>query len=235
MLESLLGLLESPPEDTGNVIFLYDPVTNTELMGTNPTIVLSGGAVADAANPIDGRSSLSFPSTSAGLLITFATPLNLQGKNWTVEWSSKNTTAAASYAHEFSLLSSTAGTGVLSRYGDQGFQNRLHFGTSFGVANNTWAPAITKANATNVLNHYALVCKDGQIKIFCNGLQQSLARGTTTVYNLQSFTPQDSLANITRLRLGFEASSTPAVTGYHGRIRISDFARYSRSYTYVPF
>lgn len=234
MIEYLLFPNGDFKEDTGNVLFLFDTATATDLIGSTPSVTYIGTAAIDPAYTIDGVATVNFPATTAGMNITFQTPMNLQGKNWTIEWSSINTNVPTGYAMEFGMTTPTAGIGIWGRWGDAGFGNRIHFGTSLSVANNTWAPPLTKANTVNTLNHWALSCKNGQIRVFCNGQIQILARGTSGTYNLPSFPPMDNISSLTKITLGWQASSVPALLGHHGRIRISDFARYTRSYVVAP-
>lgn len=235
MMECLLLPNSGFQEDTGNVLFLLDTATGTDLMGSTPTVQYASAAAIDPSYLIDNVATVNFPSTSAAMTVTFQTPLNLQGRDWTLEWSSINTNNPTGYGWEIGLASTTAGIGVWARWGDAGYVNRLHFGTSFAAANNTWGIPLNKAAAQNTLSHFAMSCKDGQIRVFRNGTLLPLARGVGSTYDNPSFPPLDNISNLTRLVLGWQNSSNPAMVGHHGRVRISDFARYTRSYTHVPF
>lgn len=218
-----------------DIALLWDFGQGKDLNGTSATIAVSGGSVVDTTNTIDGNPTLSFPNTSASATITFQTPLDFSGKDFTIEWSSYNTAAASAYANELCLYSGAGSTGILSRWGDSGFGNRLQFGNSFSAAATCWNMNFTKAQSVNVLCYYAIVCKDGFISIYRNGIKQALANGTGASYTAQGYTAQASFGDLRAVRIGFLSSSVPAMTGRHGRIRISKNALYTANYTPVPF
>jgi hypothetical protein len=227
MIEALLQHSGPFREDTGNVLFLFDPETGTDLMGSTPTVAYTNSAGPDAF-AIRGKPTYALPNTNAGLTITLATPLNLQGKNWTLEWSTYNTGAFSAYAWELGLVNASAG--IQARYGNSGFGSRLQVGTNFRTVGAAWNPPVSNASTLNVLKEYALVCKNNAISMFVDGKKQKFANGTGSVYNTDSFAPADDLSGLTRIIAGFQGSTVPAVISKHGRIRISDFARYTRDY-----
>ncbi|MNG12194.1 hypothetical protein D3C84_957910 [compost metagenome] len=130
---------------------------------------------------------------------------------------------------------SGAGTnGLLSRHASAGFGNRIQFGTIFAQLADCWNIAATKASTTDVLNRYALVCKDGQITAFRNGIKQLLANGTGSTYNTASI-PSTGLTDLRAIRLGWLNSTVVARIGRHGRIRITAEALYTDDYTPEAF
>jgi hypothetical protein len=236
MYEALLAGGSLPVEDTGDVLFLYDPVTATDLSGLGTVTNNTGGAIADAGYLIDGQGSMQYPTVAAKQVMTFAAPLNLSAINWTLEWSSINDTAPTAYALEFSMTSSTAGRGLFFRYGDSGFLDRLHLGDNTASAPaDCYNTQFTKAALVSNLSRWAFVCKNGQIFIYRNGQRLPLAKGAANgTYIMQTITPT-ALINITSLIFGdSNGSSVRAVPGHHGRVRLSNFARYTRNYTPGP-
>ena len=220
-------------EEAGQTIFLYDPETNTDLAGSGATITLIGAAVKDDTI-INGHKTLSIPTTASGFRAVFSTPLNLQGKNWTLEWSFYNTSSAASYAPELTINSSTAGTGILSRWGDAGFGNRLQLGGRFSTAPECWSPPVLKSTSLNSEVNMALSCKDGIIHVFRNGVKVAMANGTSGTYNYQTYPVGANLSNLINLTAGYIGSGSAAQTGYRGRIRLSLGGRYTRNYPLAP-
>ncbi|WDS62038.1 hypothetical protein [Pseudomonas phage D6] len=233
MFEQLMSKAVLAEEEQGQTIFLYDPETNTDLMGSNSVITLYGtAALSDTI--INGHKSLALPSTASGFKAVFPTPIDLQGKNWTLEWSFYNTTAAGAYASE-TCLNTGSGTGILSRWGDSGFGNRLQLGVRFSAVTDCWNPAMTKASSVNTEINMALSCKAGLVTVFRNGVKQGLANGTGGTYGAQTFPVSSvSLASLANLTIGYAGGGQPSQLGYHGRVRLSLGGRYTRNYTVVP-
>jgi hypothetical protein len=235
MLELLMAKPRSQDEiPTPDVLFLWDPVQATDLMGSAATIAYVGTGTVDPAYLIDGVGTISFPATSAGATITFETPLDFTGMDWTIEWSSFNTNAPTTYASEFAMYSGLTGNGILARYGDTGFGHRLQFGNKFAAATDAYNINANKTGLANTLNRYALVCKSNVITVFRNGVKQPLANGTGGVYNLAGFAA-GAVTDLRAIRLGYLNSSVPALLGNHGRIRICRNALYTNNYTPTPF
>ncbi|WDS62036.1 hypothetical protein [Pseudomonas phage D6] len=238
MFESLLSAGGIVHQDTGDVIFLYDPDTNQDLSGNGAVSVLSGGAVRSDTQLVDGLPSLSLPTVAAKQLITFPTPLNLRDTNWTLEWSSFCSTVPSAYANDLILDSNGPTTGALyTRYGDSGFGNRFVVSDLRGSANPalTRPIAYTKAALQNQLVHWALVQAEGNIFVYKDGIRQMLAGGaSSTTYNIQS-TTAINIESVYQIRAGdANGSSVRASPGYKGRIRLSNYARYRSNYTPQP-
>lgn len=239
MIEHLLNLGTSVPAETGNVIFLYDPVTNTDLVGGSSTSTLSGGAVADATILINGQPTLKFPTVAAKQVVSFPTDLNLTTGNWTLEYSFINNTAPADYANDFIMYSRSGGSGVglYTRFGDSGFLNRWNLSDPRGATNpNLTQPLpFTKTTLVGLTTNVALVCIAGLIKVYVNGTVQLMAVGAGSgVYNQPTFTAQ-GMDKIYQFGIGdVNGGTVRAVPGNRGRIRISNFARYKSNYTPGP-
>lgn len=240
MIEQLLTLANNKPPYVGNVLMLYDPETNTDLSGNGAVSTLYTGMAATDAYLIDGFKTLVKPTSSARQLITFPTPLNLSTHDWTLEWQEYNTEQppAGDYRNEIILDSNVSGRGLYARYGDGGFASRMYLGDPTGSAdpNKTWPTQFTKASLLNSLSHWAIVQYNSNIYLFRNGIRQMLAFGYgVSTYDKPYMTTQP-LAGIYQMRLGAAAASTTVkgVVGYQGRIRLSDWARYTSNYTPKP-
>lgn len=236
MLELLMSAgkaAEGIPE--ADVIFLWDPTEARDLIGSAATITLIGATSIDPDYQIDGVNTMLFPGTTSGATITFETPLVLNGLDWTIEWSAINAAAASSYANEFAMYSGVTGNGMLARWGDAGFGNRLQFGNKFAAAADCFNIALSKAGSVGQLSRFALVCKNSVVSVFRNGIKQSLAVGTGSTYNQASFPAGTALTDLRAIRLGWLSSSVPTNASRHGRIRISKNALYTTNYTPQPF
>lgn len=227
----------SPPE-TGDVIFLYDPVTNTDLAGGPSVSTLSGGAIADETILINGQPTLKFPTTAAKQVIAFPTDLNLVTGNWTLEYSFINNTVPANYANDLVMYSRTggAGVGLYTRFGDLGFGHRWLLSDPRGAADPkvTQPLPYTKTSLAGLTTNVALVSIAGVVKVYVNGSLTLMALGNDgNSYTLPTFTPQ-GMDKIYQLGIGWVNSTVQAVPGNRGRIRLSNFARYKSNYTPGP-
>uniref|UniRef100_A0AB39CCS2 Tail fiber protein n=1 Tax=Pseudomonas phage RVTF4 TaxID=3236931 RepID=A0AB39CCS2_9VIRU len=234
MNELLLATGEEFQEDEGTTIFLYDPETESDLMGVVHTYTKYGTVTPDDLE-INGHKTLKLGTNVSGMQITFATPFNLQDKDWTLEWSFRNTVSAGTaYATELTLPSAVAGQGILSRWGDTGFGNRLQVGGSMGAVNSIWNPPISKAASLNVDTNMALSCKNGRVSVFRNGVLQMLANGTGGVYNTPNYPVGANLSSLAYMQINSSGSGMINQLGNRGRIRLSLGARYTRNYTIKP-
>lgn len=238
MIEQMLNPGVLLPEDTGDVIFLYDPVTNTDLIGGPAVSTLSGGAIADSTILINNQPTLKFPTTNAKHVITWPTDLNLAIGNWTLEWSFINDSTPAAYGNDLVMYSRSGGSGVgvYMRFGNTGFGNRYFMSDPRGAVDQTLTQPLPIANSslTGVTTNIALVSIQGVIRIYVNGVAQMMALGVSTnTYDRPSMIAQ-GMDKIYSIGLGWAVSAVPAVPGHRGRIRLSNFARYRRSYTPGP-
>jgi hypothetical protein len=238
MFESLLSSGHPGAAETGDVVFLYDPVTNTDLVGGPAVTTLSGGAVADETILINGQPTLKFPSVTAKHVITFPTDLNLVQGNWTLEWSFINNSAPTAYANDFVMYSRTggAGVGLYTRFGDGGFLNRWVLSDPRGAATPSLTQPLpfTKAALVGLTTNVALVSIAGVIRVYVNGVATMMALGNgSTNYNQPTFIAE-GMDKIYAFGLGDVNSTVRAVPGNRGRIRLSNFARYKSNYTPGP-
>lgn len=240
MIEHLLinaGSVSLP--ETGDVIFLYDPVTNTDLAGGPSVSTLSGGAVSDETILINGQPTLKFPTVAAKQVIAFPTDLDLTQGNWTLEWSFINDTSPTAYANDLVMYSRTgaSGVGVYTRFNDSGFGNRYCLSDSRGASNPGLVQPLpyTKAQLVGTLMNMALVSIAGVIKVYVNGVYTMTALGNASnVYNQPTFTAT-GMDKIYQLGIGdVNGGTVRAIPGNRGRIRLSNFARYKSNYTPGP-
>jgi hypothetical protein len=89
------------------------------------------------------------------------------------------------------------------RLGDGGFGSRLQFSFYAAVLGANWSSQYNRTTFQGGWRHVALVREAGKARFYVNGLQQSLASGTSSTYNVTS--PDVStyiLKNITKLTFG---------------------------------
>lgn len=239
MLEILLASRGGgEPEPTGDVLFLYDPATNKDLISNTVVGALRTATTVDTLVTLDGQPTVKFGSTAAGAIITLPTPINLEAlAEWTVEWSSRPTSMSSSYMNEIFLdLLNTAGYPLGCRWADGGYGNRLQFNISNFANSNLWRPPVDKSAALNKENRWAMVYKGGQVKVYRDGVKQMLAAGTNGGTGTQDFISKTQpFFTVAKIYIGWYNGTNVAFIGNMGRIRISAFARYLGNYSPKPF
>ena len=239
MIETLFMIADSTPIPTGDVLFLYDPATNKDLISDTICGALKGSTSVDATFQIDGYDTLKFAAASAGAVLTFPTALSLNSMTeWTIEWSSRPTTIGSAYFTELFLDTVPAsGIPLGCRWTDSGYGDKMQFNAADFNNLRLWRAAETKASAVNKLTRYSMVYKGGAIRVYKDGVLQMLANGVEGGSSTsQTFIPKTQawpvFANLT---LGWFNAGNTAWLGNFGRIRISNFARYLANYTPAPF
>lgn len=220
-----------PP--TGDVIFLFDPASGKDEVTDQFCITMANGLAIDTSYLIDNKPTLKFTGASNQGLITLPQAINFDTlDDWTIEWSSRPTSFITNYANELFLdITNTQGYPIGCRWGDSGYGNRLQFNISNWANANIGQPPVNKASVVNKVNRWAMVFRNAQLRIYKDGVLQSLAFGTSTSYTQDYLAKSGTLITATKLYLGYFNSINQAWLGNFGRIRISNFARYLDSYT----
>lgn len=237
MLEAMLLTKKEVPIPPTGATFLWDPVLQQDLYGSGATIAYIGGGTANTDYLIDGQGTFNLPTTSSGFTITLASPLDLSGGDWTVEWSTLNTVNNGNYGTDIAIDSGFPGSakGVQARWSDTGFGNRVQFSTIFQQVTDCWNASLTKVTSLNTLQRFAMVCKNGQVSVFINGVKQMLANGTGGTYTAASFAAAPAnLKDLKSIKIGWQNSTVQAMISRHGRIRITQSALYTTDYTPGP-
>jgi len=103
--------------------------------------------------------------------------------DFTIEiWFYVTTSDTTSYRHIWT------GGAPRMRFGDTGFGNRLQIGIDTGIINGCFNISLTKALALNTWRHVIWTRTAGVNRLYLGSVQQNLAQGTSTTYNLTSFT-----------------------------------------------
>lgn len=240
MLESLLSTnqIAQPPDLTP--IFLFDPETNTDLINNNATVTTSGATV-DTAYLIDGHPTVKLTATTNYLLISIPTPIELDVGDLTVEWSCRATSFQADkYDGEFTGLTTTSKNFAV-RWTDTGYGRLLQTIIGGVVSAATfWRIQPPKENVAGALRRMAIVFKGGIITIFKDGYPQQItnwddAGNASKRVTQANFPKETGLGRLSSIRLGYVGTNNPAAPSNLGRIRISNYARYTGAYTPAPF
>jgi hypothetical protein len=236
MIELLGGTKAEEPQ-TGDVLFLYDPATNKDLISDTVVGAIKTATEVDPAVLIDGQSTLKTSSVNSGVLITLPTALDLETmQNWTLEWSSIWNAYQSGYATElFMDITNTAGFPIGCRWTDGGYQERNQFNASDWNNARIWRPSSTKTQVIGQLNRWALVRKGSYFFVMLNGVRQLLENGTVNGTKQSLFNKTQALPTVTKMYLGYFNATNRCYPGNFGRIRFSNFARYVGDYTPQPF
>jgi len=241
MIECLLPtpqVVEQPPDLPG--VFLFDHETRTDLINNNATVSLSGATV-DTTYLIDGHPTTKLPSITSYLLITFPNPLELDNSDWTLEWSCMATAFQATrYDGEMRGLTTT-GKALISRWTDSGYGSQLQSFVGGGATEDLlWRIPGSKQSVVNQLRRMALVCKQGVVTVFKDGVPQKVTNwnivgGSGNQVTRNNFNKETVVGKLSSIRLGWISTTAPAAISNVGRIRFSDYARYIFPYTPTPF
>lgn len=229
------------PKIDPNVLFMYDPATNTDLVTGLTCGTKLNGVSVDSNTPIDGQPTVKMAATNQGVTIAFPTPIDLNGlAEWTIEWASLPTSINASYANELTLLDAggAANMYIGCRWPDGGFANALQFTLNgYGSPSTCWrAMSVTKTVALNKLSRFAMVFKDNQLRVYRDGALLTVTNGTGAGGTSQTFINKiQQLNTFTRMYIGWANSTYVSTIGNVGRVRISKIARYTSNYTPAPF
>lgn len=219
---------------TGDVLFLYDPATNKDLITDTVCGALKASTTVDTTVKIDGNDTLKFAAAGAGAVLTFPSGIDLNAlTEWTIEWSSRPTAIGLSYFTEFFLdPTPSAGIPLGCRWCDGGYGDKLQFNIADFNNARLWRPPFAKSAKVNVLTKYSMVYKGGVVKVYVDGVLQTLTNGVEGSSTSQTFiTKTHSWSVFTTLTLGYYNSANVAWLGNFGRIRISNFARYLGTHT----
>lgn len=229
------------PRIDPDVLFMYDPATNTDLVTGLTCGVKLNSTTVDNVTLIDSQPTVKMAATNQGVTITFPTSIDLNSMpEWTIEWVSRPTSINTSYANELTLLdASGAGNMYIGcRWTDTGFANTLQFTLNgYGNTSTCWrAMSVTKSVAVNKLSRYAMVFKDNKLTVYRDGVLLTVTNGTggsgvnqTFINKIQALNP------FTRMYIGWANSTYISPIGNFGRVRISGIARYTSNYTPQPF
>lgn len=139
-------------------------------------------------------------------------------------------TVPANYQTIFCLRWPNKGD-ILIQFGDAGFGYRLQasMGAAFSAAN-AFSTQQTRSTFLGKWHHLAFVRKDNVCRFYIDGVQQSLASGISTNYNVTSFSGDyDLTGNLSLLLLGSNTSQPTDMYAtefalYNGAKYVANFA-----------
>lgn len=238
LLLSTAQVVEQPPDLPG--VFLFDHETRTDLVSNNASVTFAGATV-DTSYLIDGHPTTNLPSTASYLLITLPTPLELDASDWTLEWSRMATAFQATRYDGEIRCGTTASKWIISRWTDAGYGTQLQTLVGAGSSEaDLWRIPGAKQTVVNVLQRMALVCRQGVVTVFKDGVPQKITNwnivgGSANQVTRSNFNKDPVVGKMNSIRLGWVSTTLPAAISNIGRIRFSDYARYIHPYTPIPF
>lgn len=238
MIEQMISGNARPPTPVGDVLFLYDPASNTDLITGAVCGTLGNGAAADSAVKIDGVNTVKFTASGSYCTILLPTPLNLEAlTEWTIEWASRPTSTVNGYLTEMFIdILNTAGYPVGCRWTDGGYGNRLQFNLADWNNLRIWRPAGAHSTVLNKVTRWAMVFRNNRVIVYKDGVAQQLENGTAAGGTTQGYIDKtQAFQTFRKIYLGYYNGVNQAWLGNFGRLRISAFARYLANYTPEPF
>ena len=193
--------------------------------GTPPTYTITSTSGVEVEDPPSiGEATITLPpdNWSDSVTIVFDQPLNLAVTDWTLEWSSFNTTPmGASYYSEIAMLPAVTFNGITGRYGDSGFAHRLHFGGQVDQTAKCYNVTYNKTTTANVLVKYRLVKENSAVTVYVNDVRQNLAAGLSTTYSLTTFPIDTDLSAIKRIVIGSQSWGGTTIGSRRGPVKLS--------------
>lgn len=163
-------------------------------------------------------------------LTPLANVADLGNGDFTVEFYAWISTVPNNYISLFAIRSD--GCLAYIGFGDSGWGNRLHLcciPNSQNQVNAKYFTAnLTQANARNVWRHYAMVRKNGKVRIYLDGVQVKLAAGLSTSFTVDEFESLDTFTTGTQMNLGSTIVNTDI---YMPEFLVYNFAKYDGNFT----
>jgi len=186
------------------------------------TIQKTAGASVDEPAQIGTASYTLQHGNQDSITILLDQPINLAATDWTLEWTTLNQSAAdGSYYAEIAMLPAAGNLGVVARYGDGGYGNRLQFGGLMSAQTNVWNANYTKATLNGVLRKCVMVKQGTTVSVYINDVRQNLAIGTTSTYDQTTFTIDTDITAIKRIVLGATPSGGGTIGAIRGPVKLS--------------
>lgn len=80
-----------------------------------------------------------------------------------------------------------------------------------------------------------MVCNNGNVTFYVDGVRENFAIGTSYDYSTTSFQVDSDLSAIGRIIVGRSSAGGYSTASRRGPVRLSNFARYASNYTPQPF
>ncbi len=239
MLEQMLNVDVAKPAPKPPPVWLFDPTTGKDLVNNNATLQLLNGAVVNDVRPINGRNTINWAATNARAVVVLPTPLVL-GEDWTIEWEANTAPMVLNTDYLYEIIGDLvqASNFLYTVWGDSGysFQMRMCCGPTDNQAY-IWRSGWARNVIPNGPRQHAFVSRKGVVEYYQNGVKQSsITNWNATVNSGQqvttpTWTVRATNPAIKQFRLGAANDSLKGpINGGFGRIRISNYARYSTSY-----
>jgi hypothetical protein len=178
-------VLPPPPYTTSGLQLFFDAGTASSYPGTG-TIVTDISGNGNSGDLINGTG---YSSSDGGYFV-------YDGSNDQIDINNSISNLTDFSIELWFYLTSTAtvyrilfNIGAFQiRFGDGGFGNRLQFGVDMSTIAACFNINLPKTTAVNTWRHIIWTREAGANKMFLAGIQENLAQGTGSTYNLTSFT-----------------------------------------------
>lgn len=199
----------------------YNFDKNTSTGTTKIAIGSMAGALQALPAPLAGYTTQALKLDSGAFAITPATPLDVGGGDFTVEFAFYPYQTADGYSTMFFQDNATgSGVGLVVRIANSGYGSRLQVSLNAAAANGSanFSTPFTRAMLVNKWNHIAVQRASGKIQVYVNGVKQGLAIAVSSDYSVKDQPSGQSLSGTKTLRLGHPS--------FPGNAWIPEFAIY---------
>lgn len=173
--------------------FNFDTMVSTGLYPLTPNTAVPQLAISPA---MSGYSKM--PNKSgASIDLAGGDKMALIGKgDFTIEFWGIITSTSNGYSTYLCLMSPSNTQILTIRLGDSGYGNRIQFSMNPYVQAEVYSCSLNRNAVYDTWRHIVVMRKNGLINLYVNGVQQSLANGTSTTYdnNLRSAVNYDMSA-----------------------------------------
>lgn len=202
MLESLLSKGSVPISGVPVLGYDYNKGLSTgSVLTTSNHLSTDIAAYSDTAKQKTGYDK-GLAVTNKQLNLGPVSALNLTSADFTLEFWLALDTGPSGYTTFFTLTYDNGKT-LSIRIGDSGFGNRLQFSFYAAILNANMSTSTNRTTFGTTFHHIALVREKNTARFYLDGVQQALATGTGSTYNV---TDPDVTAyvlkNITSLMFG---------------------------------
>lgn len=134
------------------------------------------------------------------------------------------------YVMNFPYPVGSSNSGLIIRWSDSGYGNRLQASTDPVTRDHTYGTADTKTSMSNgAFHHIAVVRRKNKLSIYVDGKARPLAVGTNGVGASTEQVSNESIHNLTGASLGFSTYSPSNL--YIPEFAFWDYAKYAASFT----
>lgn len=178
------------------------------------------------------NNSLYSPSTS-GYSVTPRDMLAVGTGDFTFEILFWNHNSAVGYSPLW-VLNNGNNVGLVLRFGDAGYGNRLQMSLSPSISSLVFSCPLTRTQLLDQWVHVAVVRESGMMRMYVNGVQQTLANGTNNNFTVKEFAETTSVpAGTSQVIIPANAVWCPEFAVYRG-VKYAKNVDFTPSYPLAP-